>query len=163
MNINSVDPANIDPVKVRHILDSGVMNLKSSHFQIHNYIDVGYKLFPFRRECSYSGLRLSRKSEFESAEEFLVVSVIKENFEPESNISFSWEQLASSSCSASELESYYSELHRDIAILPDFAELVSSRLLNTQSNCNWLFLEDNDNYYSIFWKYTERRLLKRCA
>jgi len=159
----SMTTYDIDPIRVISILDSGVMNRNKSDFQIHTYYDVGFKLFPIRREFSFSEVRISLKSGYECAEEFLVGSVIKEEFELEANVSFSWDQLHARSCSDSDLGKYYSELHESVDVLPKISEVVSSKLINTQSNCNWLFLEDGDNFHSIFWRKSERQLLKRCA
>ncbi len=153
----------MDLNKVRSILSSGDMDRNKSDFQVFRRCNVGYKLRPMRRELAYSEFRISPKSEYACQEEFLVRSVIKEEFGKESNIVVAWEHLDTRECSTSDLQAYYSEIYGNVSNLPQISDVVSSVLIDTQSDFNWLFLEDSDNYLSLFWLETTRQLFKRSA
>lgn len=148
--------------KVKDIHRSGNAN-RATEFQVHRYSNTHIDLFPVTREIFYREFRSAYKSEYKSAEEFLVSSINQEEFPKEANIRISWEDIQAENCNKSSLENIYAELQQKKAALPNISDVESYFLVRTNSDFNWLFLENSDKYYSVFWRKVENRLFKRYA
>lgn len=136
---------------------------KGPGFSIANCVHVHY-LF-FKRKDKFVGVRTAAKSEFSSYEEFLIYSVLVEDLHEEANSHFSLEQLEVVGCTTQELESIY-ELElgkKNEEHLPQLSEVKNSFRVLSTSELNWVFLEEDSNYHSLFWIRSESSLFKRCA
>lgn len=153
----------LDPNKIKSYHRSGIQNQGHRSFSVHGHCDVHVKLFPLRRYMSYCELRSSSKFLYESPEQFLVSSVYAEEFSKESDIVISLDHLEVQYCENSELSKIHAGLLQSISTLLQVSDAVTSFRINTNSTCNWLYVEEREKYHSLFWREAESSVLQLCA
>lgn len=130
-------------------------------FSVSVYTDV--QIVFFKRKDRYFGIRTGLKSQFGSREEFLVYSFLLEDFPSHADDSSSLKQLKVAVCSNEELGDLYGLTTNAAEQLPDISDVKQSYVVVNNSDLNWVFLEDDTNYHSVFWNASESKLFGRCA
>lgn len=155
----------VNDIDLDGIREAGASGATGSigEFLVDRHIDVRVSVLPPLRRSSYRELRSSPKSEHESVERFLVESVHTEAFPAEAGVRIAWERVGAKTLGESEVEGMYARLRRETPALPAMSEVESLALLDTGCDLDWLFAEGGGNYHSLFWRDTEKRLLKRRA
>jgi len=155
------------------------MSIDLSNWQLKNHIDafhdLDYKpsfsisvdtdvhiLFTKRKD-KYYGIRTGKKVHFESRTEFLVNSFLIEEIRAHVKEKLVLENLSAVNCFSVELNNIYAKAEKINKYLPSISDVESSYSILNSSDLNWVFLEDENKYHSLFWNESETRFFSRCA
>ena len=116
-----------------------------------------------KRKDKYYGTRTGKKTHFESRTEFLVNSFLIEEIRAHIKKKLALENLKSLACSSVELGNIYAVTKKIKEYLPNICDVESSYSILNGSDLNWVFIEDKENYYSLFWNESESKFFSRCA
>jgi len=136
------------------------LNYKPS-FSVSEDTDV-HILFTKRKD-KYYGIRTAEKANFGSHAEFLVNSFLIEEVRARIKEKLVLENLTAVDCSITELNSVYSRAKKIKEYLPCLGKVVASHIILNRSDLNWVFLEEESKYHSIFWNESESKFFSRCA
>jgi len=125
--------------------------------------DIDLHILFFKRKDKYYGIRTGEKAHFESLTQFLVSSFLIENIRAHTKEKPVLENLTTVDCSRVELDKIYSKAKKIKDHLPNINDLTSSHTILNGSDLNWVFLEDESKYHSLFWNESESKLFSRCA
>ena len=155
------------------------MSIDLSNRNLKMYIDTfhgpGYKpsfsvcddtdthiLFAKRRD-KYYGIRTGEKTDFDCRAGFLVNSFLIEEIRAHIKEKLVLENLTAVDCSSVELNNLYSRAGKIKEYLPGIGDVQSSHTILNDSDLNWVFLEDEHKYHSLFWNESESKFFSRCA
>jgi len=130
-------------------------------FSISDDTDV-HILFTKRKD-KYYGIRTGKKVHFESRAEFLVNSFLIEEIRARIKEKLVLENLTLVDCSSEELNKIFSKAQKIKKYLPNISDVDSSFTILNGSDLNWVFLEDNEKYHSLFWNESESKFFSRSA
>jgi len=143
--------------------------------QIHAFHDLEYKpsfsvsddtdlhiLFTKRKD-KYFGIRSGKKTHFESRTEFLVNSFLIEEIRAHIKEKLVLENLTAVNVSTDELNNIYLMAEKIEEYLPTISGVQSSYAILNGSDLNWVFLEDEYKYHSLFWNVSESKFFSCCA
>ena len=116
-----------------------------------------------KRKDKYYGIRTGKKIHFESRTEFLVNSFFIEEIRAHVKEKLVLENLSAVNCSSVELNNIYAKAEKIKKYLPSIRDIESSYSILNSSDLNWIFLEDENKYHSLFWNESETRFFSRCA
>lgn len=125
--------------------------------------DTDLHILFFKRKDKYYGIRTGEKEHFESRTEFLVNSFLVEEIRAHIKKKLVLENLTAVDCANSELRNIYSKAKKIQEHLPSMDDVVSSHTILNDSDLNWVFLESEKKYHSLFWNESESKLFSRCA
>ena len=143
-----------------HIDTFQSLNYKPS-FSVSEDTDV-HMLFTKRKDKFY-GIRTGDKANFESRAEFLVNSFLIEEIRAHIKEKLVLENLSAVDCSPIELNDIYSRAKKIKEYLPSLDKVESSHIILNGSDLNWVFLEEESKYHSIFWNESQSKFFSRCA
>ena len=136
------------------------LNYKPS-FSVSEDTDV-HILFTKRKDKFY-GIRTAEKANFGSRAEFLVSSFLIEDIRARVKEKLVLENLTAVECSSNELNCLCSRAKKISEYLPSLGKVVGSYTILNGSDLNWVFLEEESEYHSIFWNESESKFFSRCA
>jgi len=130
-------------------------------FSVHEDTD-SHILFTKRKD-KYYGIRTGERSHFDSRAEFLVNSFLIEEIRAHIKEKLVLENLTAVECSSVELNNIYSRAKTIKEYLPSIGDVQNSHTILNGSNINWVFLEEEDKYHSLFWNESESKYFSRSA
>jgi len=125
--------------------------------------DIDVSILFFKRKDKYFGVRTGLKTEFSSREEFLVYSFLVEELPVRTMSDLSMQQLNVESCSNTEIENIYCMSKNIDKHFPHRCNVYYSCTVVNKSQLNWVFLEEETKYHSVFWSESESKLFSHCA
>lgn len=130
-------------------------------FSVHEDIDT-HILFTKRKD-KYYGIRTGERSHFDSRAEFLVNSFLIEEIRAHIKEKLVLENLTAVEYSSVELSKVYSRAKTIKEYLPSIGDVQNSHTILNGSDLNWVFLEEENKYHSLFWNESESKYFSRCA
>lgn len=125
--------------------------------------DTDVHILFFKRKDRYCGIRTAEKAEYESSSEFLVNSFMIEEIRAHVKETLTLENLKAEDCSINELKNIFTRAKRIKKHLPDIADVERAQIIVNSSDLNWVFIEDDTKYHSLFWSQSQSNLFSRCA
>ena len=125
--------------------------------------DIHVHILFTKRKDKFFGIRTGKKTHFESRAEFLVSSFLIEEIRAHIKEKLVLENLNSVDCSSVELSNIYSKANKIKDHLPNISDVESTYSVLNGSDLNWVFIEDKENYYSLFWNESESKFFSLCA
>jgi len=126
-------------------------------------VDIDLHVLFFKRKDKYYGIRSGKKADFESRAEFLVNSFLIEKIRAHVKPNLILENLTAVDCSLGELNNIFTRARKIKKSLPNIDDILSAHTIENSSELNWVFLEEESNYHSLFWNESETKLFRRCA
>jgi len=116
-----------------------------------------------KRKDKYYGIRSGEKNHFESRIQFLVNSFLIEEIRARVKEKLVLGNLSTVNISSFELKNIYAKARKIEKYLPNISDVESSYSILNCSDLNWVFLEDERKYHSLFWNESESKFFSRCA
>ena len=116
-----------------------------------------------KRKDKYYGIRAGEKAHFGFRAEFLVNSFLIEEIRAHIKEKLVLDNLKAVDCSSTELGGIYSRANKIKDYLPSLDKVKDSHTILNGSDLNWVFLEEESRYHSIFWNESESKFFSRCA
>lgn len=125
--------------------------------------DTDVHILFFKRKDKYYGIRSADKSIYSSRAEFLVDSFLIEEVRANVKQALALRDLSAEECTLDELSDIFSRAHRIEKHLPNIESVESSETIVNDSDLNWIFIEDQSKYHSLFWAESESKHFSRRA
>jgi len=125
--------------------------------------DTDVRILFFKRRDKYYGIRTAEKADYASSSEFLVNSFMIEEIRAHVKEKLVLKNLEVEDYPMDELSDLFVRAKRIKKHLPNLDDIKSSHAIVNSSDLNWVFLEENSRYHSIFWNESESKLFRHCA
>lgn len=146
---------------LRNRIDDFHSLTKKPSFSISSDTDV--RILFFKRKDKYYGIRTAEKLAYSSRCEFLVTSVVIEKISAHVKNSIVLQDLIAEDCTSDELKQIFLRAKKIKKYLPSIDDVESAYTIVNNSDLNWIFIEDQSKYHSLFWAESESKLFSRCA
>ena len=125
--------------------------------------DTDVHILFFKRKDKFYGIRSAEKAEYETRSEFLVNSFMIEEINAHVKEKLTLENLKAEDYPIEDLSNMFSRAKNIKKHLPRIADVECAQTIVNNSDLNWVFLEDNSRYHSLFWSESESKLFGRFA